>query len=111
MKRDIKGTSVCCAWCTVSVCSVCECVYQCVFASRVEIACTCLHVLPIHTTYHIAMCSYISSTIKQDCKAGVKLFLTNDGQHLVVNEVNEEHDHDISEVCQSFISGIIGWHL
>ena len=43
----------------------------------------------------------ISSTIKQDCKAGVKLSLSDDGQHLVVNEVDEEHDHDISRVCQS----------
>ena len=53
-------------------------------------------------TYNLP-CSYvhISSTIKQDCKAGVKLSLSDDGQHLVVNEVNEENNHDITKVCQS----------
>ena len=41
-----------------------------------------------------------ASTIKQDCKAGIKLSLSDDGQDLVVNEVNEDHNHDICKVSQ-----------
>ena len=94
---------MCCARCTTSVC--CQCVYVCVFASRVEIAYDRIFFGQL-TTY-----VYISSTIKQDCKAGVKLSLSDDGQHLVANEVNEEHSHDISNLYASpniiFISGIM----
>ena len=43
--------------------------------------------------------SHISiSTLKQDCKAGIKLSLSDDGQHLIVTEVNEEHNHHINKV-------------
>ena len=38
------------------------------------------------------------STMKQDCKAGIKFILSDDCQHLVVTEVNEEHNHNISKV-------------
>ena len=62
---------------------VCEGQYACHHRSRFAISC------------------FISSTIKQDCKAGIKLSLTDDGQHLVVSEMNEEHNHDISKVSQS----------
>ena len=104
MERDlIKGTSVCCAWCTVSVCCVCKCVYKLYVLAKTS---DHMHVHAISTvswqtrTHTLSTYMYISSTIKQDCKAGVKLSLSDDGQHLV-NEVNEEHNHDISKVCQS----------
>ena len=46
--------------------------------------------------------AFLYSTIKQDCKAGIKLGLSEDGQYLVVTEVNEEHNHNVSKVsCSS----------
>ena len=60
-----------------------------------------MHVRMFCQYIQLTMYVHISSTIKQDCKAGVKLSLSDDGQHLMINEVNEENNHDISKVCQS----------
>ena len=36
--------------------------------------------------------------MKQDCPAGVKLCLSDDGQSLRVTEVKDEHNHEICKV-------------
>ncbi|KAI0222747.1 hypothetical protein LSAT2_025984, partial [Lamellibrachia satsuma] len=38
--------------------------------------------------------------MKQDCKAGLKLSLSVDRQSLVVTDVNEQHNHIVSEQLQ-----------
>lgn len=40
----------------------------------------------------------ICSTIKQGCTAGIKLILGEDGQHLVVTSVCNDHNHCINRV-------------
>ena len=39
---------------------------------------------------------FFYSTIKQESKVMIKLSLSDDGQHLVVIDVNENHTHDVS---------------
>ena len=46
-----------------------------------------------HIFHNVPCCS----TIKQECKAGIKISLSVDGQYLTVMEVNEDHNHDISK--------------
>ena len=41
---------------------------------------------------------YNFSTLKQGCKASIKVGLSDDCQHLVILDVNENHNHDISKV-------------
>ena len=41
---------------------------------------------------------FVSSTMKRDCSAGIKISLSEDGQSLVVTEVKEDHNHYISKV-------------
>ena len=46
------------------------------------------------------------STIKQGCSAGIKLNLSEDSQQLVVIEVSESHNHDLSGVSTVIINFI-----
>ena len=48
------------------------------------------------------MLRVVFSSLKQDCKAGIKVSLSEDGQHLVVSEMNEDHNHNITQVDNSF---------
>ena len=41
------------------------------------------------------------STIKQECKVMIKLSLSDDGQYLIITDVNENHTHDVSKVRSS----------
>ena len=41
----------------------------------------------------------IFSTVKQNCKAGIKLNLSEDGQYLEVTNVCDVHNHEVSKVC------------
>ena len=43
-------------------------------------------------------------SLKQDCKPAIKFSLSEDGQHLVVSGLNEEHNHNITTV--SFCSSV-----
>ena len=38
------------------------------------------------------------STLKRDCPAGIKLSLSEDGQHLIVTSICEDHNHDVTKV-------------
>ena len=40
----------------------------------------------------------VNSTMKQNCSAGIKFSLSEDGQSLVVTEIKEDHNHEVSEV-------------
>ena len=40
----------------------------------------------------------ICSTIKQNCRAGIKLNLSEDGQYLEVTDVCNVHNHEVSKV-------------
>ena len=40
----------------------------------------------------------IYSTVKQNCKAGIKLNLSEDGQYLEVTDVCDVHNHEVSKV-------------
>ena len=44
----------------------------------------------------------VYSTIKQNCKAGIKLNLSLDGQYLEVTDVCNTHNHEVSKVLQCF---------
>ena len=46
------------------------------------------------------MCTCVFRTMKQDCKAGLKLSLSVDRQSLVVTDVHEQHNHIVSEVSK-----------
>ena len=37
------------------------------------------------------------STLKRDCLAGIKLSLSEDGQHLIVTSICEDHNHDVTK--------------
>ena len=85
---------------------VCACVCVCVrererLGERLYVATACVYdcyvAKPILYMYDNNNVSS-TSTLKQDCKAGIKVSLSDDGQHLIVTEVNEEHNHDISKV-------------
>ena len=38
--------------------------------------------------------------MKQNCKAGIKLNLSEDGQYLEVKDVSDVHNHEVSKVCK-----------
>ena len=57
----------------------------------------------IVSIYNSIICVYlmfllIYSTIKQNCKAGIKLNLSEDDQYLKVTDVCEVHNHEASKV-------------
>ena len=41
----------------------------------------------------------IYSTVKQNCKPGIKLNLSEDGQYLEVMNVCDVHNHEVSKVA------------
>ena len=43
---------------------------------------------------------FIFRTIKQDCKACLKLSLSGDKQLLVITDVNEQRNHAVSDVSE-----------
>jgi alpha-D-ribose 1-methylphosphonate 5-triphosphate diphosphatase PhnM len=45
---------------------------------------------------NLAVLIYYCSTFKQECHAKIRFGLTEDGQHLTVKEINEEHNHMVS---------------
>ena len=45
------------------------------------------------------ICIYtIISTLKQGCKACIKVSLSEDCQYLVVSDINENYNHDVNKV-------------
>ena len=41
---------------------------------------------------------HLCSTFRQDCNFSIRLALSEDGQHLRVVYINEQHNHDVIEV-------------
>ena len=50
--------------------------------------------------YSEIMFYLIFRTIKQDCKASMKLSLSGDKQSLIVTDVNEQHNHTVSDISE-----------
>ena len=60
-------------------------------------------IMGIFSIYNSIICVYlmfllIYSTIKQNCKAGIKLNLSEDDQYLKVTDVCDVHNHEVSKV-------------
>ena len=49
--------------------------------------------------YDCLVCLTFFSTFKKNCPARLKFKLTADGQHLVVTEAVEDHNHTVSEIA------------
>ena len=45
--------------------------------------------------------------MKQNCSAGIKFSLSEDGQSLVITEVKEDHNHEVSEVSDYYGSYMV----